>query len=122
MEKRKSQRMIQTNIREDWKIVKILLTVIIGGLLLFFNFAISESLMVNSSMDLAVNFLGVSVLGLLHRKFLAKEMHYVAHLWCEKIKPEAKPHPIFEIYIIGICSILLTISVGILIKEISVML
>ena len=108
--------------RSDWKIVKILLTVIIGGLLLYFNFAISESLTVNSNMDLAVTFLGVSVLGLLHRKFLAKEMHYVAHLWCERVDPEAKPYPIFEIYIIGICLIFLIISVVILIKEISVML
>lgn len=103
-------------------IIRILLTVIIGGLLLYFNFAVSKSLMVNSSMDLAVNFLGVSVLGLLHRKFLAKEMHYVAHLWCEKVDPETKPYPIFEIYIIGICLIFLIISVVILIKEISVML
>jgi hypothetical protein len=101
--------------------MKILLTVSIIGVLFYFNFAMPKSLMVNNSMETAVNLLGVSLLGLLQRKFIAKEMHYVAHLWCEKVNPEGKPYPIFEIYIIIACLVFLIISVVILVKEILVM-
>ena len=90
---------------------------LIIGLLLYFNFAMSKSLVVNSNMESAVNILGMSLLGLLHRKIIAKEMHYITHLWCEKVDLKGKPYPIFEIYIIIACLIFLIISAIVLVKE-----
>ncbi|MGB3478248.1 MAG: hypothetical protein WBB67_03715 [bacterium] len=98
-----------------------MLTVVILGSLIYFDAVVSKSLIVNGSMIFTVHFLGGSLLGLLHRKFLAKEMHYVAHLWCEKVDPKAKPYPIFEIYIVGISLLFLLVAIVVLIKNIIVL-
>ena len=79
--------MKKTNMRLDWKI-KIIITALIFGLLIYFDAIVSNKATVNEKINFGTNFLGLSLLGLLHRKFLAKEMKYVAHLWFEKIDLE----------------------------------
>lgn len=107
-----------TSMRAGWKTVfKIVITVIILLAGVVNQIALRRNV-VSTRMGSATSILCVSLLSLLHRKFLAKELRYTAHLFFERIDVNSKPPPGFEWFVVMISLLFLFMSGFVLVQEI----
>lgn len=108
-----------TNMRAGWKTVfKIVVTVVIL-LLGIFNYISLRQNVISARMGEATGILCVSLLFLLHRKFLAKDvLYYTAHLFFERIDVNSKPHSGFEVFVVMISLLFIFVAGFMLVQEI----